>query len=244
MIELKNITKKYGSLEAVKPISWEINQGTLSCLVGPNGSGKSTLIKIILGLNSPSSGTLTLSGKSKIMGYMPEVINFPDGSTAEFMLNAVKRLSNNKTKITDEIVAVMGMQDYMKKRIKKLSKGMQKKIGLLLAFANDPDFVILDEPFEGIDTIDRDKLLDFLGQKVASGKTIIISTHILHELDKLTDNALFLKNGDLVFHKNKLVDNWSLNKEVLPLELAEEVEEYLANQSEPTISDLYRIIYR
>lgn len=244
MIELKNITKKYGRVEALRPISWEIDRGTLSCLVGPNGSGKSTLIKIILGLNSPTSGTLTMSGNTNSMGYMPEVINFPDGSSAEFMLNAVKRLNSSGAKIDDEIIDVMGMRDYMTKRVKKLSKGMQKKIGLLLAFANDPEFVVLDEPFEGIDTIDRDKLLAFLRKKIDSGKTIILSTHILHDLDNLTDDALFLKNGELVFRKVKSSDNWTLNKGLLPVELADDVEQYLAEQSVPTISDLYRIIYR
>lgn len=245
MIRASLICKSFDKTKALNNVSFEIQGGTVCCLVGPNGSGKSTLIKILLGLIKKHDGEIIFTPDNLPIGYMPEVSGLPKGYNGTKMMNLIKPILNGYDESSDEIMDLFGMHEYMSKDVTKFSKGMQKKIGLLIAFTKSPDIVVLDEPFEGIDTIDRDRLNGFIARYTKNGKSVILSSHILHDLDAIADQAIFLKNGNLVVNYSpkaafgSLLDSGNTSNIVRfsvddqPLEL-----------TSPTITDIYRTLYK
>lgn len=244
MIITENLTKIYGKEAALDNVSLSISTGKLVCLVGPNGSGKSTLIKLVLGLISQTSGSIRIDGFEPIIGYMPEVSNLSKNFRGSDILKIMKKGLIGDTNGTDELIDVMDMSGYLGKKVGQYSKGMQKKLSLLVAFCNNPNLVILDEPFEGIDTIDRDRLMNFISRFIEKGNTVLLSTHILHDLDTVCTQAIFLKKGvfQLQFNPKSEAEkilSLNLNDDVLKLF------EVGARKSElPTITDIYRKLYQ
>ena len=244
MIITENLTKLYGKDAALDSVSLSISTGKLVCLVGPNGSGKSTLIKLVLGLISQTSGSIRIDGFEPIIGYMPEVSNLSKTFRGSDILKIMKKGLIGDTNGTDELIDVMDMSGYLGKKVGQYSKGMQKKLSLLVAFCNNPNLVILDEPFEGIDTIDRDRLMNFISRFIEKGNTVLLSTHILHDLDTVCTQAIFLKKGvfQLQFNPKSEAEkilSLNLNDDVLKLF------EVGARKSElPTITDIYRKLYQ
>lgn len=244
MIITENLTKIYGKEAALDNVSLSISTGKLVCLVGPNGSGKSTLIKLVLGLISQTSGSIRIDGFEPIIGYMPEVSNLSKNFRSSDILKIMKKGLIGDTNGTDELIDVMDMSGYLGKKVGQYSKGMQKKLSLLVAFCNNPNLVILDEPFEGIDTIDRDRLMNFISRFIEKGNTVLLSTHILHDLDTVCTQAIFLKKGvfQLQFNPKSEAEkilSLNLNDDVLKLF------EVGARKSElPTITDIYRKLYQ
>ncbi len=244
MIITQNLTKLYGKDAALDSVSLSISTGKLVCLVGPNGSGKSTLIKLVLGLISQTSGSIRIDGFEPIIGYMPEVSNLSKTFRGSDILKIMKKGLIGDTNGTDELIDVMDMSGYLGKKVGQYSKGMQKKLSLLVAFCNNPNLVILDEPFEGIDTIDRDRLMNFISRFIEKGNTVLLSTHILHDLDTVCTQAIFLKKGvfQLQFNPKSEAEkilSLNLNDDVLKLF------EVGARKSElPTITDIYRKLYQ
>lgn len=246
MIEINNITKSYGKTTAVDSISFGIEQRSVCCLIGPNGSGKSTLIKIILGLVSPGKGEIRFKSNDILIGYMPELSGLPKGYKGTKMMDLIKPLLRGSEGIVDELIDVFEMGSYMGKDVSKFSKGMQKKIGLLIAFTKSPEIVILDEPFEGIDTIDRDKLTAFIYSYVQKNRTVILSSHILHDLDGISNQAVFLKNGKLVVNYNPKAASESsgINETERPAQLIKiENLNGISELKNPTITEVYRRLY-
>jgi ABC-2 type transport system ATP-binding protein len=244
MIITEKLTKIYGKEVALDNVSLSISTGKLVCLVGPNGSGKSTLIKLILGLISQTSGSVRINGYEPIIGYMPEVSNISKNFRGSDILKILKKGLIGDINGTDELIEIMDMSGYLNKKVGQYSKGMQKKLSLLVAFCNNPNLVILDEPFEGIDTIDRDRLMSFIAQFIEKGNTVLLSTHILHDLDTVCTQAIFLKKGVFQLQFNpkseaeKILGS-NLNDEVLKLF------EVGARKSKlPTITDIYRKLYQ
>jgi len=244
MVKVENVSKSYKDVLALDNVSMQIDKGKIVCLVGPNGSGKSTLIKIILGLSRASKGKVSFEDANPTVGYLTELNALPNGYKGTDILRKLETLIGvDRSQSVVDLKQLFGIDEFISKKIKGYSKGMQKKIGLLIAFSGDPDLVILDEPFEGIDTIDRDKLSGFLKSYVANGKTVILSTHILYELDSLCNHAHFLKKGRLVS---------SLEIQIEKPESASKLRfnhipaEYNVNDfgSSPTIADIYRRIYQ
>lgn len=244
MIITENLTKIYGKEAALDNVSLSISTGKLVCLVGPNGSGKSTLIKLVLGLISQTSGSIRIDGFEPIIGYMPEVSNLSKNFRGSDILKIMKKGLIGDTNGTDELIDVMDMSGYLGKKVGQYSKGMQKKLSLLVAFCNNPNLVILDEPFEGIDTIDRDRLMNFISRFIEKGNTVLLSTHILHDLDTVCTQAIFLKKGVFKLQFNpkseaEKILSLNLNDDVLKLF------EVGARKSElPTITDIYRKLYQ
>lgn len=243
MIITENLTKIYGKEAALDNVSLSISTGKLVCLVGPNGSGKSTLIKLILGLISQTSGSVRIDGYEPIIGYMPEVSNISKNFRGSDILKIMKKGLIGDINGTDELIDVMDMSGYLGKKVGQYSKGMQKKLSLLVAFCNNPNLVILDEPFEGIDTIDRDRLMNFISRFIEKGNTVLLSTHILHDLDTVCTQAIFLKKGVFQLQFNPK----SEAEKILSLNLNDVLKlfEVGARKSElPTITDIYRKLYQ
>ena len=246
MIKVHEITKAFNDIIAVDNVSIEISNNSVTSFIGPNGSGKSTLIKLILGLINPTSGKIELQSSDFKIGYMPEVSGLPTGYTGQDILQKHKHLlgySNDKH--VQQLIELFDMKSFLNKKFKGFSKGMQKKIGFLLAFAGSPELVILDEPFEGIDTIDRDRLNEFIIDYISTGKSVVLSSHILYDMDGITDQALFLKNGKVMINYNpKLIGSNSktpINIELNPSDHSVPEKVIISN---PTITDIYRALYK
>lgn len=244
MIRAINISKAFDKAKALNNVSFEIQNNSVCCLVGPNGSGKSTLIKILLGLIKSHQGEIIFDMENPRIGYMPEVSGLPKGYNGKRMMNLIKPLMSGDDNARDDLMDLFGMQEYMSKDVTKFSKGMQKKIGLLIAFTKSPDIVVLDEPFEGIDTLDRDRLNSFISNYSKSGKTVILSSHILHDLDGISDKALFLKHGELIVDYCPKEALRSQNESGVPSQQIElpgtdQINELI----NPTITDIYRSLY-
>lgn len=246
MITIEKVTKKFGGLTALKDVSLTIEPGTITCLIGPNGSGKSTLIKLLLGLIRPTAGSIKIDSDFNDIGYMPEISNLPVGYKGYDILKKFNTILGSS--ISDDLgdlIELFEMEQFLNRKVKGFSKGMHKKIGLLLAFSNSPDIVILDEPLEGIDTIDRDRLSEYLINYTQKGKSIILSSHILYEMDSFTDQALFLKKGISIVNYPAKMNKFAIDSGTsVELNYSDPDTNEYVTITNPSITDLYRRFYK
>jgi Cu-processing system ATP-binding protein len=210
MIEAKNITKTFGKLKALDNVSVTFSKGQCIALLGPNGCGKTTLIKSLLGMVVPDSGTIhfdkeSIAGKwmyrSRI-GYMPQIGRYPENMTIANVIDMMKdiRKENNKS-FDEELVKSFGLQNMMQKKMRTLSGGTTQKVSAALAFMFHPDVLVLDEPTAGLDPLSSEKLKQKIIEEKQKGKLILITSHILSELDDLITEVFYMQEGKLVFHK-------------------------------------------
>lgn len=209
MVEVKNITKCYGSTKAVDDVSFTANDGEILGFLGPNGAGKSTTMNIITGYLSSSSGTVTVDGceilddpkgvKSKI-GYLPEIpplyMEMSVVKYLEFMYD-LKRIKLPKEEHIDEVCKLVKIDGVRDRMIKNLSKGYKQRVGLAQALLGNPPVLILDEPTVGLDPkqiIEIRNLVKSLGKK----HTVILSSHILSEVQAICDRVVIISNGKIV----------------------------------------------
>jgi ABC-2 type transport system ATP-binding protein len=208
-IVVENVTKKYGSLLALKNISFKINSGEITGFIGPNGAGKTTAMKIICGIIAPDEGRVKVKDYDvidnsvnvrKLIGYLPE--NNPlynDLYIGEYLhyLAGIYKLGKKAGARVDETIVLTGLKSEINKRIGELSKGFRQRVGLAQAILHDPDVLILDEPTSGLDPnqiIEIRNLIYELGKK----KTIMLSTHIMQEVEAICDRVLIINNGEIV----------------------------------------------
>ncbi|MCC5925760.1 MAG: ABC transporter ATP-binding protein [Bacteroidetes bacterium] len=240
IITLSNTEKRYQRNSfSLHPTSIQIGKGQFICLVGPNGSGKSTFIKLITRLIHPSNGSVDYSDSDIAMGYVPEIVDLPGSFTCRQLIGLMVADDTNNS-YANEFIELFNVAEYIDKPITKLSKGMQKKVGMIGALAGNPNVLVLDEPLEGLDTIDRTRLLNFLKSKVEHGLTVILSTHILYDLDTVTDASFFIKNGSIKLRLS--------GYEITYLDEVEEnmklkINQLLQNRPADTISELYHVLY-
>lgn len=216
MITIDNLCKRFGSLEALKNVSAEINKGTITYLVGPNASGKTTLIKLILGLVKPTSGSIILDGEKlngnfsyrQKIGYMPQIASFPENLTVEEIIIMIKNFRGCTQKYDEELIDKLSLQKEFRKRLKNLSGGTRQKVNACIAFLFNPEILILDEPTAGLDPVSSSILKDKILSEHKSGKTIIFTSHILSELEELAEQVIFLLDGQIRFNgtKDKLIN--------------------------------------
>lgn len=207
-IEIKNLTKYYGTQKALDNVSFSVGSGTVVGFLGPNGAGKSTLMKIVTGLLSPTSGTVLVEGLDvteninqikKMIGYLPE--NNPlylDMYVKEYLQYTanIYHLSNTD-KVVDEVIGRTGLEAECRKKIGALSKGYKQRVGLAQAIIHNPQVLILDEPTTGLDPnqiVEIRNLILELGRE----KTILLSTHIMQEVQAICHQMAILDHGVLV----------------------------------------------
>ena len=214
MIQINNVTKKYGKKTVVNNVSFEVKEGTIFALLGANGAGKSTTIKIILGLIQKDSGE-TIINEGKTIGYSPETPYFPPFMNGREVLGYYGELQGiKKNKLDDEcqkLLSLVGLEAD-KTKVKRYSKGMLQRLALAQALLGDPDILILDEPCAGLDAMGRIEMLTLIDKLKENGKTIITNSHILNDMEKVLDEGIIMKNGKILrqFTKEDITPEQSL----------------------------------
>lgn len=212
MIEIRNISKRFGKLQALDDLRLQLGQGECVALIGPNGCGKTTLIKTILGMVMPDSGDIWFNGRSirkdinyrKYIGYMPQIGRYPENMTIGQVIDMVRHIrKNNVGRIDDSLYRDYGVEAFLHKKMRTLSGGTTQKISATLAFLFDPDVLILDEPTAGLDPLAAEILKDKIIEAREGGKLILITSHLLSELDDLVTQIVFMQEGRLILHTDK-----------------------------------------
>ena len=211
MIVVQNITKQFGKLKALDDVSVQCNSGECVLLIGPNGSGKTTLIKSILGMVIPNSGTIFFNKKdiatdwtyrAKI-GYMPQIGRYPDNMTIGHVLEMMKDTRGNQLdKLDEDLIDAFKLKGLLNKRMRTLSGGTTQKVSAALAFLFNPDVLILDEPTAGLDPIATEILKEKIHLEKQKGKLIMITSHVLSDLDDLVTEVIYMQEGKLGFHRS------------------------------------------
>ena len=210
MITVNNISKKFGKLTALNKVSTTCDKGECIALIGPNGSGKTTLIKSILGMVLPDSGTILFNGKNIAgswqyrdeIGYMPQIGKYPDNMTIGQILDMMKDIRNKNTTLDDDLIQSFSIDKLMDKRMRTLSGGTTQKVSAALAFLFDPAVLILDEPTAGLDPVASELFKEKIIAEKMKGKLVLITSHILSDLDDLVSRVIYMQDGNLVFHKS------------------------------------------
>jgi Cu-processing system ATP-binding protein len=212
MIIVNNVSKSFGNLKALNNFSVSCTKGECIALIGPNGSGKTTFIKILLGMVICDSGFVTFNGinilnnwqyRSKI-GYMPQLGRYPENMTIGQVIDMMKDLRKTcgSTLLDDELIESFDLNSLINKRMRTLSGGTKQKVSAALAFLFNPEVLILDEPTAGLDPVSSEILKEKILKEKQNGKLILISSHILSELDNLVSQVIYLQEGKLYFHKS------------------------------------------
>lgn len=210
MIHVKNLTKKYGKTTALQNVNIGFKKSECIALIGPNGSGKTTLIKSILGLVIPTEGDIFFNGKSvlkewqyrKEIGYMPQISRFPDNMKVKQLLEMMKDVRKNEDrKLDEDLIQAFGIEDILNKTMHSLSGGTRQKVSACIAFLFSPQVLILDEPTAGLDPLSNEKLKQKIEKEKQKGKLILITSHVLSDLDDVVSQVVYLQESKLVFHK-------------------------------------------
>lgn len=203
LLECKNLCKSYGDKEILKNINITLPRGKIIGLLGPNGAGKTTLIKIINDLSTVTSGTILINGKcigvdsKKIISYLPERTYLDKGITIKDALKYFEDFYDNfDISKAKKLLKDLNLEDSM--RLSKMSKGMLEKLQLILVMSRKAELYILDEPLGGVDPATRDYILDTIISNFAENSSIIISTHLINDIERILDEVIFINNGTIV----------------------------------------------
>lgn len=207
MIELEAVSKRFGNLQALDHVDAVYHAGNSYALIGPNGSGKTTMIKSILGMVIPTSGRITVEGKSiagdwryrEKIGYMPQIGHFPQNMTIGQLLDMMKNIRRNTSDLDEELIDAFDLQSIYEKRMHALSGGTRQKVSAALAFLFHAPVLILDEPTAGLDPVSVEILKDKIKKERSDGKLFIISSHILSDLEELSSDVVYLFEGKIQY---------------------------------------------
>ena len=205
VIETKNLTKFYGKVKGIENLTLSVKKGEIFGFLGPNGAGKTTTIRTLLGYLTPTDGEALIFGKNindnivdikREVGYIPGDLNLYSHLTGRQFLDYFASLRNTKMSLLDKLLEVFDVP--LDRKIKGYSKGMKQKLGIIQAFMDDPEIVIMDEPTSGLDPLLQQKFYDFLHSQKKKGRTLFFSSHVLSEVDKVCDRIGIIRNGNLV----------------------------------------------
>ena len=205
-IEISNLTKNFGDLTALDDVTVSLEQGQIVGLLGPNGSGKTTLIKILNGLLQPTSGSVTINGNApgvetkKVVAYLPDRNALPDYMTASQLMDIYEDFFEDFDRLKAEaMVDDLGIN--RKQTMKNMSKGTKEKLQLCLVMARQAEVYLLDEPIGGVDPATRDYILRTIISNYNENAVVLISTHLISDVESVLDDVVFLKDGRVVLHK-------------------------------------------
>lgn len=207
ILQLSNINKSFGRVRALRDVSFSVARGTIIGLVGPNAAGKSTTMKVITGVTAPDVGEIKVAGETVTMQHRhvlakvgalienPGLYAYMTGWDNLKLYAAVAGISDNE--IT-EIVTQLGLVEFINKKVKTYSWGMKQRVGVALAMVNDPDLLLLDEPLNGMDPVSAEAVKVVLRDWRDAGKTILISSHTVRDLEGLVDDYIFIDRGEII----------------------------------------------
>lgn len=209
MIEINNLSKNFARLKVLNNVSLSCNQGECIALIGPNGCGKTTLIKSILGMVIPTEGTIKFKETyitnnfeyRNHIGYMPQIGRYPDNMSIGQILDMIKELRKANIPLDEDLFHQFKLKDILNKKMRTLSGGTTQKVSATLAFLFNPDVLILDEPTAGLDPLASEILKEKIIAEKKKGKLILITSHLLSELDDLVTQIIFMQDGNVQFHK-------------------------------------------
>ncbi len=209
VVLLENVVKRYGAFTAVNDLSFQVEQGEIYGFLGPNGAGKTTTLRMMLDIIQPSAGRILMLGsKSAIpvrarIGYLPEErglykkMKAVDAISYFAQLRGMSRRDANRKAMA--LLEEFGLAEFARSKNEALSKGMAQKVQLLATIAHDPELLILDEPFSGLDPINQQTLEDLIRNQREAGRTIIFSTHVMQHAERLCDRFLIIAHGEKRF---------------------------------------------
>ena len=207
MMDVVGVSKRFGRLGVLNGLDLSIRPGRVTAVVGPNAAGKTTLIKILLGLTHPDAGQVLLDGapvtgdgayRARI-GYMPQIARFPENLSGRDLLSLLTKLRGAGAAPDESLIGEFGLEAQLDKPLRTLSGGTRQKVNAVMAFLFAPDVLILDEPTAGLDPIASSILKDRVLLERARGRTVIIASHIMSELEELADDVAFLLDGRIRF---------------------------------------------
>ena len=212
MLEVKNLSKYFGIKKAVDDVSFNVEQGRILGILGKNGAGKSTIFRIILNILDPDEGEVLYNGEkingeiSDRIGYLPEVGSLIDSYTVYEQYMYYGKMKSMKTEDIKnhmfELLEQFEIVEYANMKIKELSKGNKQKIQFIIALLHNPDLLILDEPFSGLDPVSVEYFKRIILQLKDQGKTIIFSSHIMSQVEMLCEDIVIINNGKIVLNGN------------------------------------------
>jgi Cu-processing system ATP-binding protein len=208
MLSSKSLTKSFGKLRVLDEVSVQMQSGQAVSLIGPNGSGKTTFLKCLLGLVIPDSGEMQLHGEPILghwnyrqhIGYMPQIGRYPDNMRVGQVFDMVKEIRRSSSNGYDEdLVKAYSVDTFAQKPMRTLSGGTRQKVSACLAFLFNPDILVLDEPTAGLDPLSSEILKEKVLAEKAKGKLILVTSHILSDLEELTTDVMYIIDGKLQF---------------------------------------------
>lgn len=224
MITIDGLSKSFGELKVLDSVDLRMPQGSCTGIVGPNGSGKTTLIKHLLGLVRPDGGRIEIDGVTlngsceyrRLLGYMPQQARYPENMTVREMMDFVVRIRGEEPVYARELIALFELDKEMDKPLRVLSGGTRQKAGALVALMFDPPVLILDEPTAGLDPRSSFRFKQWIRREKERGKTILLTTHIMSEIEELSDRIVLLVEGHVRYEGPK--DQFILQNEQQHLE--------------------------
>lgn len=235
MISIENLNKRFKKLQALDDISVSFNKGMVVSLIGPNGSGKTTLIKSILGLVKPDSGKLYFDNKPinngfayrNNIGYMPQIGRYPDNMKIGQLFEMLKNIRNvTENSLDNDLINQFNLCSMFEKPMRTLSGGTRQKVSAAIAFLFNPDVLILDEPTAGLDPLSSEILKEKIMKEKQKGKLILITSHILSDLEDFTTHVMYLQDGKQLFMK----EINSLREETGELKLAKAISLFMKGE--------------
>lgn len=208
MITIQQLQKSFGHQHVLKDINLEIPSGQSIGIVGPNGSGKTTMIKTMLGLVKPDSGTITINNTTlngnyqyrRNIGYMPQQARYPENMYASELFNFMENLRDEPGEFKDELIEEFNLYSEIEKPLRVLSGGNRQKVGAVLAMMFNPSLLFFDEPTAGLDPRSSFIFKERIRKEKKTGKTILITSHIMSELEQLVENVVFILEGEIRYY--------------------------------------------
>lgn len=207
LLECINLNKNYGNKTVLKDVNLTIPRGKIIGLLGKNGTGKTTLIKLINDLLTPTSGKITINGNNvgveskKIISYLPERTYLDKSMTIDKVIEFFEKFYDNfDSKKAKKLLRDLDLDTHQK--LSKMSKGMQEKVQLVLVMSRSADLYILDEPLGGVDPATRDYILDTILTNFNEGASVIISTHLISDIERILDEVIFIDKGEIILQSD------------------------------------------
>lgn len=233
MIDVNQVTLKYPGGKGIEDVNFSVRQGEVMGYLGPNGAGKTTTIRCLLGFSKADQGNCSVQGLDcrkqapqiqRFLGYIPGEIAFLDGMTGQQFLNFISEMRGTRDKAKmKELIELFEIDPSGK--IKKYSKGMKQKIGIIAAFMHDPQVLILDEPTSGLDPLMQNRFIELILREKQKGKTMLLSSHIFEEVEKTCDQISIIKEGRMIKKTNAhLLKQTQRTSYMIHLEKQEDVE--------------------